>query len=114
MITDQMLFIPRIFLHALVIFQALEDYLTEAVKVCCVGHLRIEKLRHERACGDWIVNLSQCPCPVSVCAASMFQSSSTFDQLEYLVYAAAPMDIAIVKRGERVKSKASYAPLSNV
>jgi hypothetical protein len=57
MIADQMLLVPRIFLHALVIFQALKDHLTEAVKIGYIGHLRIVKLRHERACSDWSVDL---------------------------------------------------------
>ena len=52
-----MLLIPRILLHALVILDALEDYLTEAVEVGHVAHLRVEELRHEGPRGGLVVDL---------------------------------------------------------
>lgn len=57
MIPIQMLLIPRILLHGLVMFQALEDDLTEAVKVRDVAHLAVEELRHEGAGGGLVVDL---------------------------------------------------------
>lgn len=45
-IANEMLLIPRVLLHALVVLETLEDDLTEAVEVRNIGHLRVEELRH--------------------------------------------------------------------
>ena len=57
MVPDQMLLVPRILLHALIVFDALEDDLAEAIEVGDVAHLRIEKLRHHGTRGFLIVDL---------------------------------------------------------
>ena len=57
MILHQMLLVPRILLHALVVVYALENNLTEAVKVGDVAHLRVEELGHQGAGGALVVNL---------------------------------------------------------
>lgn len=46
-----MLLVPRILLHALVILEALENHLAEAIEVGQVAHLRVEELGHQCACG---------------------------------------------------------------
>lgn len=53
MVAHQMLLVPRVFFHPLVVLQVPEQHLTEAVEIGDVGHLRIEKLAHQgtgRAC----------------------------------------------------------------
>ena len=57
MVPDQMLLVPRILLHALIVFDALEDDLAEAIEVGHVAHLRVEKLRHQGARGFLVVDL---------------------------------------------------------
>ena len=56
-IVDEMLLVPRILLHALVILDRLEDHLAEAVEVGDVAHLRVEELRHKGARGALVVDL---------------------------------------------------------
>lgn len=43
MVTNQMLLIPRIVLHALIVVDALKDHLTEAVKIGNSRHLRVKQ-----------------------------------------------------------------------
>ena len=57
MIIHQMLLIPWILLHALVVLYALEKNLAEAIEVGNVAHLRVEELGHQRARGALVVNL---------------------------------------------------------
>ena len=47
MIPNQMLLVPRILFHALIVLNALEDDLAKAVKVCDIGHLWVEELAHQ-------------------------------------------------------------------
>lgn len=47
MVSHQVLLIPRILLQFLILFQAAEDGLAEAVVVRHIRHLRIEQLCHE-------------------------------------------------------------------
>lgn len=44
MIAYQVLLIPRILLHPLVVFKTLENHLTETVKVGNIAHLRVIEL----------------------------------------------------------------------
>ena len=57
MVPNQMLLVPRILLHALIVFDALKDDLAEAIEVGDVAHLWIEKLRHQGARGFLVVDL---------------------------------------------------------
>lgn len=57
MIIHQMLLVPRILLHLLVVVYALENDLAEAVKVGEVAHLRVEEFGHQGAGGALVVNL---------------------------------------------------------
>ena len=57
MIIHQMLLVPWILLHALVVLYALENNLTEAIEVGDVAHLRVEQLGHQGARGALVVNL---------------------------------------------------------
>lgn len=52
-----MLLVPWILFHPLVVLEAFEDDLTEAVKVGYVRHLGVKELRHERSGSGWIVYL---------------------------------------------------------
>ena len=49
MIIHQMLLIPRILLHTLVILNILKNNLAEAIEVRNIAHLRVEELGHQRA-----------------------------------------------------------------
>jgi len=51
------LLVPGILLYPLVVLQAPEDGLAEAVVVGDVGELRVEQLGHARACGGGVVDL---------------------------------------------------------
>lgn len=57
MVPDQMFLVPWILLHALVVLDAPENDLAEAVKVGHVAHLRVEELCHEGARGFLVVDL---------------------------------------------------------
>ena len=57
MIIHQMLLVPWILLHALVVLHALEKNLAEAIEVGDVAHLRVEQLGHQGARGALVVNL---------------------------------------------------------
>ena len=57
MVSHQMLLVPRILLHLLVIIRAFEHNLAEAVKVCQVGHLVVKEPAHEGARLDCVVDL---------------------------------------------------------
>ena len=57
MVTDQMLLVPWILLHALVVFHILEDDLAETVNVGKIAHLWIEKLCHQGARSFLVVDL---------------------------------------------------------
>lgn len=59
-VTDQVLLIPGILLHGLVVLEALEDDLAEAIIVCDIAHLRVEELRHQGSCRSLIMNLRPC------------------------------------------------------
>ena len=59
MIIHQMLLIPRILLHTLVVLNILETHLAETIEVGNVAHLRIEELGHQSAGGALVVNLLQ-------------------------------------------------------
>jgi hypothetical protein len=58
MVANQMLLVPRVLFHALIIFDTLKNHLTKAVKVRDVGHLRVEQLGHQRTSSTLIVNLN--------------------------------------------------------
>ena len=57
MIPHQMLLVPRIQLHPLIILDAPEHHLAEAVEVRHVGELRVVELRHERSRRTRVVDL---------------------------------------------------------
>ena len=57
MIMHEMLLIPRVLLHALIVFDTLEHYLTETVKVGHIAHLRVEELRHQGTGSTLVVDL---------------------------------------------------------
>ncbi len=46
MVPNQMFLVPGVLFHSLVVFEAFEHYLAEAVKVGHVGHLRVVELGH--------------------------------------------------------------------
>ena len=52
-----MLLVPWILLHALVVFDALENHLAKAVKVGDVAHLRVEELCHQGTRSFLVMNL---------------------------------------------------------
>lgn len=57
MIALQMLFIPRVLLHSLIIVHAVEHDLAEAVKVCELRHLVVKKPCHKAARLGSVVDL---------------------------------------------------------
>lgn len=57
MVPSQMLLIPRILLHPLIILHTTKDDLAETVEVGDVGHLGVVELAHERAGGGCVVDL---------------------------------------------------------
>lgn len=70
MVTDKMLFIPRILFHALVVFNVLEHDLAEAVEICNVCHLRVEQFGHQSAGRTLIMDLDE----MSVWRVILFES----------------------------------------
>lgn len=59
MVTDEMLLVPGILFHPLVVFNVLEDHLAEAVKVRNNGHLAVEQMGHQGTSGRLVVNLGR-------------------------------------------------------
>jgi hypothetical protein len=57
MIAGEMLLVPRILLHTLVVFNTLEDDLAKAVEIRHIGHLRVEKMWHQSTSGGLVVDL---------------------------------------------------------
>jgi hypothetical protein len=57
MIADKMLLVPWIVLYTLVVLDAAEDDLAEAVIIGDVDHLVVHYLVHEVACALRVVNL---------------------------------------------------------
>lgn len=64
MVVIQVLLVPRVLLKSFVIFNILEDDLAEAVKVCYVGHLRVEQLGHQITGCGLVVDLGPLESPV--------------------------------------------------
>lgn len=58
MIANQMFLIPRIFFHALIIFDVLENNLAEAIEVRDICHLWVKKVAHQSASSALVVNLN--------------------------------------------------------
>lgn len=57
MVAHEMLLVERILLDALVVLQALEHNLAEAVKVRDITHLRVKELAHQSSRGFLVVDL---------------------------------------------------------
>lgn len=57
MVTNQVLLVPWVILHAFVIVYILEDNLTEAVEVSQIGHLMVKKSVHKGSSFLLIVDL---------------------------------------------------------
>lgn len=56
-ITNQMLLVPGVLLHTLIILKTLEHDLAETVEVGDIGHLRIKQLSHQSTSLALIVDL---------------------------------------------------------